>query len=106
MVRHYTSNVCVSAIGSPSVDSHSWRLLDNVVKTSVGTAECPLERCDYNGDTTVSASDALAILRAAVGVVAEPKCPAALANDVAATDEVSTTTTIATSTTTSLQEQP
>jgi hypothetical protein len=41
-----------------------------------GGADCPLERCDITGDGQVRASDALGILRLAVGLEVEQKCPA------------------------------
>jgi len=49
-------------------------------------------RCDYNGDNKVSAADALAILRKAVGLSGTPHCPAAAAAD--ESGEASTTTTL------------
>src|SRR5688572_14269576 len=45
------------------------------LKTSVGTAECIPERCDYNGNGMVQSSDALLILKVAVGASIEPQCP-------------------------------
>jgi predicted outer membrane repeat protein len=43
---------------------------------SVGSAsECPLWLCDYNGNGSISATDALGILRAAVGLQTNPACP-------------------------------
>ncbi len=45
------------------------------LKTSVGTAQCSLRRCDYNGNAEVQTSDALAILRVSVGQPIVPMCP-------------------------------
>lgn len=45
------------------------------LRRSVGTAKCVPERCDYNGNGEVQSSDALLILKVAVGQVVEPKCP-------------------------------
>lgn len=45
------------------------------LRTSVGTAMCPLVRCDYNGSGEITAPDALAILRAGVGLSSNPMCP-------------------------------
>jgi predicted outer membrane repeat protein len=45
------------------------------LRTSVDADECALWFCDYDGNGTVSAPDALAILREAVGQQPTPKCP-------------------------------
>jgi hypothetical protein len=45
------------------------------LKTSVQSASCPLESCDYNGSGEVTATDALAILKVAVGQPIVPMCP-------------------------------
>jgi hypothetical protein len=46
------------------------------LKRGVGTAKCAPQRCDYNGNGMVQSSDALLILKVAVGQIVEPKCPA------------------------------
>jgi large repetitive protein len=44
------------------------------LRTSVGSASCALEACDYNGDDKITASDALAILRKSVGQNVPANC--------------------------------
>ena len=61
------------------------------LKTAVGSAECPLERCDFNGSGQVTAADALEILKAAVGQSVDPNCPPPGIVSVATTEEPATT---------------
>jgi hypothetical protein len=47
-----------------------------VLRAAVGLATCDLCICDSDGGGTVTAADALRLLRSAVGVAIELTCPA------------------------------
>lgn len=46
------------------------------LRTAVGAAACDASRCDYDDSLSITAGDALEILRAAVGDPTVPGCPA------------------------------
>ncbi|HXC50320.1 MAG TPA: hypothetical protein VN634_05495 [Candidatus Limnocylindrales bacterium] len=45
------------------------------LRAAIGSAQCIVERCDYDGSGKVRAADALAILKRAVGQPIVPMCP-------------------------------
>ena len=44
------------------------------LKTAIDGANCTIEICDYNGDGDITATDALAILKMALGQPIAPNC--------------------------------
>jgi len=70
------------------------------LKTSVGTAQCIPQRCDYNGNGLIQGSDALLILKVSVKFSIEPHCPSSTNTTSSTTSSTSSTTTSTTSTTT------
>jgi hypothetical protein len=48
------------------------------LRASIGTATCDLRVCDTNGNGSITASDALQVLRKAVGLAVTLSCPATL----------------------------
>jgi hypothetical protein len=61
-----------SSVGAPIKASDALATL----RASVGSASCPLCRCDTDSSGSVKASDALRVLRAAVGLAVDLDCPA------------------------------
>ena len=49
---------------------------DGILRDAVGVeTPCTIEVCDFTGDDKITAVDALAVLRAAVGLPSNPQCP-------------------------------
>ena len=63
------------------------------LNVSVGIGECLPCACDFNGNGTITAGDALGILRTAVSLPTDPNCPEAGADQAATTTVPIVTTT-------------
>jgi hypothetical protein len=68
----YVAGECGDADGNESVVAADALL---TLRAAVLGAECALHRCDTDDDGSITATDALRVLWAAVGLVVELRCP-------------------------------